>query len=341
MADDKIEKPPVESEKVKLEGKGTLDSFLSGEGKLPANIDAALKEEEVKANADAEEELKHLDKGEEIPEKKPGGKVKTEEKPKPEPKEKEELIPDEFRKKYPGKIPDTIKTWKAYTEWAPQAEANMKKALAEKDRLGSANTKTEERLAKMEEALKSLNDKKVEEGLMSEEDRQIENERMKYLMENDPLEYTKQLKESLRKEALTEEQKRVESATKDQRDKILKDAHDRQTTEIEALRKKYDEEEEGKFDRDILPALTKIAAEKPYLQSFEEAEIIYLHNLKVAEDKAKAEDDAKRAEKKEIGTDTSHKSPGSPEGADEKNVKAIEGAETLADLEKAAKAAGI
>jgi hypothetical protein len=334
MADEKKETTELEkdSEIVKPTGKdSSIDNFLKG-GEKPKDMEKALSEEAEKANKAAVKELEFMDKGETPPEK-PDTKPKEKEVKKEDAKkEDDEPISEDFRKRY--KVPDNIKTMKALADWGPNAEKNMQKALSERDKKTSESLETEKRLVKMEAMLEQFaqntNDK-VKEGQLSEEEKQIQDENMKYLMENKPSEFVNLIREQIRKEALSEEQKKHEEQTKSEREKIVKDANERHTKEMDGLKTKYGET----FETDILPAIKKIAEERPYLQSFEEAEIIYLHNKSIAENKAKETEAAKRKEKEESNGETSHRSADDDLAGDDKLAKDIENfSGSLKDLDK-------
>jgi hypothetical protein len=338
----------AEAEKAKAQDTGkkdesTLEGFLEG-GKAPADINKALEEEKAKANKEAAKEVEALEKTGKLPAKEPSKKeeaakpaaAKSKEKPV---KESEELIPEEMRKKY--NIPETIKTYKAWADWGPNAEANMKKALAEKDRLLHSSTETEKRLAQMETALREMSkgmEEKVVEGSMSEEEKLIKEEQMRYLMENKPLEFFQRIKEEIQKEAKVEEQKRLQSEAQAANETSIKAIKERQQKEFDVLKEKYGE----KFDTEVLPAIKLIIKDDEAMSSFYTAEKIYLYNLKIAQEKTKAEDDAKLKEKEGLSSETSHRSAEIGSDGSDKALEAINAVPdnaTLGELEVAAKKA--
>lgn len=337
---EKVEEKEQGEVKGEVKEKVSLDSFLEGKTEAPKNLDKELEKEAKKANEQAKKELEHLDKGEEPPKKiKDSKEVK-----KQDSKEKEveeEPITPEYRAKY--KVPDYIKTHKALAEWGPNAEKNMHKALAEKDKSISSSLENEKRLAKMEAQMEQLSKSlkgDVQDGTITAEEKAIEEEKMRFLMENNPAEFAKLIKEQVRQEALTEAQKKQEADEKEKLDKIKKESKDRQQKEYDEMKERYDSQEEGKFERDILPAIKKIAAERPYLQSFEEAEIIYLHNQRILEEQNKAEEETKRQEKSSSNAEVSHRSIDDSK-SDDSIASAIDSLPETASLAELDRAAGL
>jgi hypothetical protein len=188
---------------------------------------------------------------------------------------------------------------------------------------------------------KSLKDE-VKDGTLSEEDRAIEDEKMRYLMETNPAESFRQMKEQLKKDALAEKEKEQQTEFQTAKEKFEKEAREAQQKEYDTMLAEYTKKgEKEKFENEIIPALAAIAKEKPYLRSLDDAMIIYSHRMKIAEEKAAAEDEAKRKEKEGSVTETSHQTADVEGSEEEKKAKAIDSLSETASLDDLKKIAGV
>jgi hypothetical protein len=289
----------------KKEEKKTLEDVIAEDTIPAAGVENLLNEERKKAGEAAVEEVKAIEKGED-PEKIVKKEPKKEEKVGAKPKEEEdEPIPEAERKKYG--VPDTIKTRKALVEWGKNAEKKMMDTLAERERAKHAGAEFEKKIADLEARQKAfeegLKPKIVDDG-MTDEQRAIDEQNLLYLQQNKPLEYIAEIEKRLTKKALDEKSKTDKQIAETQAKEAYQKKEEGWKGELESMQKEYGDE---KWKNEVLPAITKIAKERPYLQTMEEARIVYEHSKMKAEAKIKAEEEAKRAEKKGLGDEVSHK----------------------------------
>jgi hypothetical protein len=341
MSNEKVEKKE-EVKETKIDEKGTLDKFIET-GESPEKVEDALKTEMDNANKTAKKEVEAIEKGEDP------GKVTKEEKIKEKDKDKkkeepaEELITEEYRKKY--NVPDNIKTAKALVEWGRNAQKNMEKVLAERDKLNLTYTESEKRLAAIEAKLNQFTENlktKVEDGKITEEQRAVEEEKMRILSETNPAEFARVIKQQIKDEAIAEEKRREAENNKSEYDTKVSAIRAKQKEELDALKKEYaDKGESEKFENEIWPAIKKIAAERPYLVKFEEAMIIYKHNLALNEEKIKADEEAKLKEKKGDNSEVSFKSVTDDKQDKDAIAAAIEAVSENSSIEELDRAAGI
>jgi hypothetical protein len=309
MAEKIEKKEELEPEKSKL------DAVIES-GEIPQNLETTMQEEADQINKKVVEEEKEKEEVE--------GKGKEKKPAKPSKEEADEPIPEADRKKYG--IPDNIKTKKAAYEWGPNAEKKMLEFKAEKEKTARLSSEAEKRLANIENTMgefKKALKLDVKDGTISEEERLIEEEKMRLLWEKSPIEAVNKIIEEREKKAVAEAQKMTQKEQQEALVSALKERREMQFDELTKAKEKYTEL--GKdWDKEVLPAIHKIASERPHLVHFEEVEYFYLKQLKEQEEKIAAEEEAKRSEKIGAGSETSHKSADDGIGGDSKLAEAID-----------------
>lgn len=182
------------------------------------------------------------------------------------------LIDDDLRAKL--KIPEKFKHLEDVVSWGANAEKEMSRVKSEMSKLATDTQTKEELLDELENRLK---EKEKKDEISSEEREKIINQFNDDWVK-DPLATLNKLFDAFEKR-LTDKQK-------------VSEKYKVWSEEEAKLKNEYED-----WDTEVRPALAKIAAERPHLQSIEEVLAIYEKQKKASELAAKAESEKKKTEK--------------------------------------------
>lgn len=308
MVDEKeVKIPPVEPEKTeepKNKEPGALEKFLNDEPASAGEIEKELKA----AREDINKKIEKEDRGDVDHTKEPGVEKKA-----AEPEVKKTLLSAEERKAF--NIPERFKYREDFTAWGTEAEKKLNEVLLERDKLKMGGGDTEQKLVKLEAALKEVTErltKDVKSGDISAEQKAIEEEELRILRENDPAGYIDklfQLKDKEKEVKQTEEQKLKQ---KEEFEKAEKQKHEFWGSELRDIVKQLaggtdqDSIDKGlkEYER-LRPEFAKITAEEPGIRSLKTVYKIYLQRKREEEDAIAADAEAKRGLKQRAASETS------------------------------------
>jgi hypothetical protein len=295
-----IENLDLEAEKInkEIEDEAQQELNLNPDEKTDPDPDMGKKPE-----ADPE--------GEDEGEKEENEEVPLDETQKPE----KTLITDDLRKQL--NIPGKFKYIEDYTRWGKEAEKANSYAQSELNRVKRDQEERDRKLAYLEGQIAQMN----KPAGMDDEEKERIAEAFREDFDKDP-------QGAMMKVIEAYDKKRQEKEHKKQQEHVKNQLSEQNMKEQKKI---LDEIGEDKFYNEVLPALDKIAKEKPYLTTVNEAYAIYLLDKQEFNKQIKEDGERKRKIKKKSFSET-----GYPKPTDESDpMDKISNANSIEELDKA------